>query len=57
MHNLPKFVLIEPLVKESNIEWFMGNIQRPKTAKSVNSVPKKEKIVILNNDNKESLTP
>ena len=25
LHNLPKFVLIEPLVKESNIEWFMGN--------------------------------
>jgi len=26
LHNLPKFVQIESLVKRSNMEWFMGNI-------------------------------
>ena len=42
-----------------NVILYNANVtfSKPKTVKSVKSVPKKEKLVILNNDNKESLTP
>ena len=42
LQNLPKFVLIEPQVKKSNIEWFMGNIQSLKPCNPCNPCQEKK---------------